>query len=127
LRQLFENLLGNALKYRDPARPPAIRIQGTRTICSPDGKGPAEAWFRVTVTDNGIGFDGEKAAKIFDIFQRLDNHGKLPGTGIGLAIVKRVVQNHRGFISATGETGAGATFTIFLPVEDRSVDAGEGE
>jgi PAS domain S-box-containing protein len=127
LRQLFENLLGNALKYRDPARPPVICIEGARTVCSPDGKVPAEAWFRVTLTDNGIGFDGEKAAKIFDIFQRLDNHGKLPGTGIGLAIAKRVVQNHRGFISATGETGEGASFTIYLPVKDRSVDAGEGE
>jgi PAS domain S-box-containing protein len=127
LRQLFENLLGNALKYRDSARPPVIRIQGTRTVCSPDEKNPAEAWYQVTVTDNGIGFDGEKAAKIFDIFQRLDNHGKLPGTGIGLAIVKRVVQNHRGFISAAGETGAGASFTIYLPVEERPVDEREGE
>jgi PAS domain S-box-containing protein len=127
LRQLFENLLGNALKYRDPARPPVIRIEGTRTICSPGEKDPAGAWFRVTVTDNGIGFDGDKAVKIFDIFQRLDNHGKLPGTGIGLAIAKRVVQNHRGFISATGETGAGASFIIYLPEEDRSADAGEGE
>ena len=128
LRQLFENMLGNALKYRDPARRPVIRIQGARTVCSPDGKGPAEAWYQITITDNGIGFDGEKAAKIFDIFQRLDNHGKLPGTGIGLAIVKRVVQNHQGFISAAGETGAGASFTIYLPLEGaRSVDAGEGE
>jgi PAS domain S-box-containing protein len=127
LRQLFENLLGNALKYRDPARPLVIRIQGTRTICSPEGKGPAEDWFRVYVTDNGIGFDGEKAAKIFDIFQRLDNHGKLPGTGIGLAIAKRVVQNHRGFISAAAKTGEGASFTIYLPVRDKSVDAGDGE
>jgi PAS domain S-box-containing protein len=127
LRQLFENLLGNALKYRDPTRPPVIRIQGMRTICSPDGTGTAEAWFRVLVTDNGIGFDGEKTTKIFDIFQRLDNHGKLPGTGIGLAIAKRVVQNHRGFISASGKTGEGANFTIYLPVRDKSVDAGEGE
>jgi len=120
LRQLFENLLGNALKYSSPARPPVICIEGTRTICSPEGRGPEDTWFRLTVADNGIGFDGEKAAKIFDIFQRLDNHGKLPGTGIGLAIVKRVVQNHRGFISATGKTGVGASFTIYLPVEDRS-------
>ncbi len=127
LRQLFENLIGNALKYSDPARRPVIRIEGTRTICSPDEKGPVEAWFRVTVTDNGIGFDGEKAAKIFDIFQRLDNHGKLPGTGIGLAIAKRVVQNHCGFVTATGETGAGASFSIYLPVEDKSVEVKEEE
>jgi PAS domain S-box-containing protein len=127
LRQLFENLLGNALKYRDPARPPVILIQGTRAICSPDGKGSAQAWNRIIVTDNGIGFDGEKAAKIFDIFQRLDNHGKLPGTGIGLAIAKRVVQNHRGFISAAGETGTGASFTIYLPVAGGSADVDESE
>jgi PAS domain S-box-containing protein len=126
LRQLFENLLGNSLKYRDPARRPVIRIQGAKTICSPDGRAQAGTWHKITVTDNGIGFDGEKTAKIFDIFQRLDNHGKLPGTGIGLAIVKRVVQNHRGFISAAGETGAGASFTIYLPVEETSLDAREG-
>lgn len=127
LRQLFENLLGNALKYKHPARKPAILIEGVTTFCSSEEKGPAQAWYKVTVTDNGIGFDGEKAARIFDIFQRLDNHGKLPGTGIGLAIAKRVVQNHRGFITAAGETGAGASFTIYLPVKDNSVDTSEEE
>lgn len=127
LRQLFENLLGNALKYRDPTRKPVIRIEGSTTVCSPDGMSPAHTWFRITITDNGIGFDGGKAARIFDIFQRLDNHGKLPGTGIGLAIAKRVVQNHQGFISAEGKTGAGASFCIYLPVEDKSAGVKEGE
>jgi signal transduction histidine kinase len=124
---LFENLLGNALKYKHQVRKPVIRIEGARTVCSPEEHAPTQAWYKVTVTDNGIGFDGEKAARIFDIFQRLDNHGRLPGTGIGLAIAKRVVQNHRGFITAAGETGAGANFTIYLPVNNHSVDTNEGE
>jgi PAS domain S-box-containing protein len=122
LRQLFENLLGNALKYRHPGRPPLIHIRGERMTCSPDEQRPPDDWYRVTVTDNGIGFDGEKAARIFDIFQRLDNHGKLPGTGIGLAIAKRVVQNHRGFICAAGNEGVGASFSIYLPVADKSFE-----
>ncbi|HEY4110260.1 PAS domain S-box protein [Puia sp.] len=119
LRQLFENLIGNSLKYSDPQRAPVIRISCGRSKGVPeglaaDGEDPVE-YCKIEITDNGIGFEREQAAKIFDIFQRLDNRDMFPGTGIGLAICKRVVQNHKGFILADGQPGKGSRFTIYLP------------
>jgi PAS domain S-box-containing protein len=129
LRQLFENLLGNALKYQDPSRKAVIRIRGENVVYAPEGSevNHAEEYLKITVTDNGIGFEGGKAVRIFDIFQRLNNGGELPGTGIGLAICKRVVQNHRGFIFANGKPGVGAEFTIYLPAKRSGVGISEGE
>ena len=128
LRQLFENLLGNSLKYRARERQPVIQIIGERGFYLPDGttgtEGKAEEYFKITVVDNGIGFEQKKADRIFDIFQRLDNRDKFPGTGIGLAICKRVVQNHKGFILADSTPGNGARFMIFLPVGMRSYGPG---
>lgn len=131
MRQLFENLIGNSLKYRDPSRPPVIRITAKRDFILPDGstatQGIGAEYFRIEIRDNGIGFENEKAGKIFDIFQRLDNRGKFPGTGIGLAICKRVIQNHNGFILADGEPGKGAAFTFYLPVGSNSPIAGNSD
>jgi PAS domain S-box-containing protein len=119
LRQLFENLLGNALKYRHPDRLPRIHITCEERVAflregrTADGSLPE--YNRIEIRDNGIGFEGEKAGKIFDIFQRLHSREDYPGTGIGLAICKRVIQNHNGFIEACGEPGRGAVFTLYLP------------
>jgi PAS domain S-box-containing protein len=116
LRQLFENLLGNSLNYRDPSRTPIITITAESGCLPPYGEPKIEGpYVKITVSDNGIGFEPDKAGKIFDIFQRLDSRGQRPGTGIGLAICKRVIQNHRGTIVADGRPGEGATFTICLP------------
>ncbi len=120
LRQLFENLLGNSLKYRDPERELMIRISASKDYYLPDGTPArdteAREYFKITVGDNGIGFEQDRSGRIFDIFQRLDTRKEIGGTGIGLAICKRVVQNHRGLIIASGSPGKGAKFMILLPV-----------
>jgi PAS domain S-box-containing protein len=130
LRQLFENLLSNAVKYRHPDRPPVIRITCERVRHIPTGKHPAhnakadnpDGFFKLSFHDNGIGFEKDKAEKMFDIFQRLHSRSVIPGTGIGLAICKKVVQNHSGFIDGNGNPGEGAVFTIYLPVGTRPSD-----
>jgi PAS domain S-box-containing protein len=119
LRQMFENLLGNALKYRHADRPPQVRITCEENVPFHGGDRRADGtlvkYYRIRIRDNGIGFKREEADKIFDIFQRLHSREEYPGTGIGLAICKRVIQNHKGFIEASGEPGNGAVFTLYLP------------
>jgi light-regulated signal transduction histidine kinase (bacteriophytochrome) len=99
LTQLFQNLVGNAIKFRG-AEPPAIRIEGeTRN----------EVWV-FSVKDNGIGLDTQYADRIFMMFQRLHNKAEYPGTGIGLAICKKIVDRHGGRIWVESEPGRGCTF-----------------
>lgn len=117
LSQLFLNLLSNSLKFRVADITPVITITADvhqpnimqQTIC-PD-------WHVITLTDNGIGFAKEYAEKIFTPFQRLHGRSEYKGTGIGLAVCRRIVERHRGLIYASGEPGAGATFTIILPAD----------
>ena len=104
--QLFQNLVGNALKFRSPGRTAEIRVAARRE---------AEEWL-FSVRDNGLGFEQQYAEKIFVIFQRLHARGQYPGTGIGLAICKRIVQRHGGRIWASGEPGQGATFFFTIPL-----------
>ncbi len=108
LAQLFQNLIGNAIKYRSPDREPRIHISARRE----NG-----AW-RFDVKDNGIGFEQQYENKMFLIFQRLHSRGKYPGTGIGLAICKRIVDRHGGQIWAVGEPGQGAEFSFTIPNRD---------
>ncbi|HLP21980.1 MAG TPA: ATP-binding protein, partial [Chitinophagales bacterium] len=110
LRQLFLNLISNAIKYSKPDVIPVIKIAATRT----EGPGNKPGW-HLSFTDNGIGFDQQYEGKIFQIFQRLHGRSEYSGTGIGLAICKKIVSNHNGTISATGKPNVGATFNIFLP------------
>ncbi len=105
MRQLLQNLIGNALKFRRPGVPPVIRISG-RTV-----RGAVE----LTIEDNGIGFEGKYADRIFAPFQRLHAKHEYDGTGMGLAIVRRIVERHRGRITATSAPGEGARFDISLP------------
>jgi signal transduction histidine kinase len=118
LQQLFQNLVSNALKYSKAGVSPEIRI--TASVVSGDQtllKLPAEKKYHlVEVKDNGIGFDQEYAERIFQMFHRLHGRSEYSGTGIGLAIAKKVVENHRGFIWAEGKPGEGATFRVLLPV-----------
>jgi two-component system sensor kinase FixL len=115
MRQLFQNLISNALKFHKPGETPLIRISSevdkTEGIC------------RLQVSDNGIGFDAKYAEKIFNIFQRLHGQGQYPGTGIGLAICRKVAERHGGKIQAQSEEGKGATFTITLPLRQVGVDS----
>ena len=73
-------------------------------------------YYKITFKDNGIGFDNEYAEKIFVLFNRLHNRDEFSGTGIGLSICKKIVENHKGYIFADGKLNEGATFTIFIPL-----------
>ena len=107
MRQLFQNLIGNALKFQKPGVPPVVTVSAT----GPAGTGGV----RVTVADNGIGFEPQYAERIFDVFQRLHGRGEYEGTGIGLAICRKIVERHGGTVTARGVPGDGAAFDIVLP------------
>ncbi|MEI6950679.1 PAS domain-containing protein [Paraflavisolibacter sp. H34] len=111
MQQLFYNLIGNALKFSKPGERPLIsitcRLSGAREKDQPR--------YEIAITDNGIGFQSGAAEKIFEIFQRLHSKEDYAGTGIGLALCKKVVQNHGGKIWAEGRPGTGATFKVLLP------------
>ena len=116
IQQLFQNLIANALKFNDKDVP-VIEITSSPV---PSGEYVAE-YHRIFVKDNGIGFDQEYSDRIFEAFQRLHGRAVYSGSGIGLAICKKIVELHNGTISATGERGKGATFIIDLPTEPFSV------
>lgn len=118
IRQLLHNLISNSLKFSVPGRVPHIRVYCVKKT-GRDFKNrnlkPDDTYCRLRVTDNGIGFDPQYSGKIFEVFQRLHGKETLPGTGIGLAIVKKIVDNHGGDITAKGEPGNGATFDVYIP------------
>jgi PAS domain S-box-containing protein len=115
VRQLFLNLIGNSIKYRHTGRPLEIRVTADR--CPPviNGQPHTGAFHHLTVRDNGIGFDEKHAAKIFEMFERLHSRDKYTGTGIGLSICRKIMENHHGFIYAHGRPGEGAGFHVFFP------------
>ncbi len=117
-RQLVQNLVANSLKFKREGVLPVIRIYHTflnAQQVSSFGL-PAGRYLKLEVSDNGIGFDNRHAAKIFAIFQRLHTRSTFEGTGIGLAICKKIVENHEGIIFAQGVPNQGATFTIIIPL-----------
>ncbi|HYC84767.1 MAG TPA: CheR family methyltransferase [Chryseosolibacter sp.] len=117
-KQLIQNLIGNSLKFAKKDTPPHIRIEGRRVTGAElqDIKlSPKTDYHYLSFTDNGIGFEPKYKDKIFEIFQRLHDREEYPGTGIGLAIVKRIVENHNGFIYANGQPQEGARFDIYIP------------
>jgi len=118
MHQLFQNLISNAIKFNE--REPIVTIS-EHTLTSElqnEFHIAASDYYGIYVKDNGIGFDQQYNDKIFRIFQRLDKT-KYPGTGIGLAIVKKIIDNHKGFIKAISEPGNGTCFIIILPVEHK--------
>ena len=118
IQQLFVNLIGNALKYSKPGVAPVIKID-----CEKLSKKDLPAfitdkrkeYYKITVSDNGIGFEQEYSEKIFILFNRLHQKSDYVGTGIGLSICKKIAENHNGFIIAEGKPGIGAAFSVFLP------------
>lgn len=117
-RQLLYNLMTNSLKYAKATEAPIIIIKGEIIDASDiddESVIAGRKYAHISVIDNGIGFDNEYSEKIFEVFQRLHNKEEYRGTGIGLAIVKKIVQNHKGFIKARGKSGKGAIFEIFIP------------
>lgn len=119
MRQVFQNLLSNALKFTREGVPPHIQIKGELIEeCCPDAKPNTEGnWLKISVKDNGIGFDETYLNKIFIIFQQLNANGKYEGTGIGLAIAKKIIDNHKGLITAKSTPGVGSEFIIILPLK----------
>jgi signal transduction histidine kinase len=125
VNQLFSNLILNAIKYRKPDIDPFITIS-TQLIDSSDlptlathkagtANRPQKFW-QIRVADNGIGFEPAYAERIFELFQRLHGNYEYDGTGIGLAICRKVMQTHNGYITAEGKPGIGAVFNIYLPL-----------
>ena len=114
MRQLLQNLIGNALKFAKPDRKPRIHVDGQ--VISASESSSRTDLCRLTIADNGIGFDNQYKDQIFTIFQRLHGRGEYEGTGIGLATCRKIVERHGGEIDADGRPDEGTTFTVTLPV-----------
>jgi len=116
LRQLLLNLVGNAVKFHRPGVPPVVRVEGRLLGAdeAPPTAGVA-AWAELVVADNGIGFEQRHAERIFAPFHRLHGRGEYEGTGMGLAICRRIAERHGGALAAEGAPGAGSVFTVRLP------------
>ncbi len=106
IRQLLQNLISNAIKFRREGVPPVVRIEG-------EVRG---RYAEIRVSDNGIGFESRYASRIFRVFERLHGRGEYEGTGIGLALCRKIVERHGGTISAESTLGSGSTFTVTLPL-----------
>ena len=119
LGQMLQNLLTNALKFAKPDEPPRVSL--TAELLTADQLPQAtpnanqQQWVAIRVADNGIGIETAHQDRIFEIFHRLHSRSKYVGTGIGLAVVKKVVDNHGGLITVHSEPGIGTTFTVYLP------------
>jgi signal transduction histidine kinase len=109
MRQLIQNLISNAIKFRREDVTPEISIDATA----------ADGHVRLSVRDNGIGFEPQYSSRIFRVFERLHGRSEYPGTGIGLALCRRIAERHGGTVVADAEPGTGATFTVTLPMHQR--------
>lgn len=124
MRQLFQNLVGNALKFRKNSEPPVVKIRGE--FVNMEDKS-SERLYKITIHDNGIGFDERYTDKIFGVFQRLHGRNEYEGSGIGLSICKKIVERHRGSITAKSMLGMGSTFIIVLPERQTKTDGNHDE
>lgn len=119
IQQALQNILSNAIKFRRSGQAPVILISNKRVSSEEAGlPGASLMYDLIEIRDNGIGFSKDESEKIFDVFTRLHNRAQYSGTGVGLSIVRKVMDNHRGFVKAIGEPGKGATFQLFFPVRD---------
>ena len=114
IRQLFQNLIANALKYHRPEVAPRVQIYSENYMVHE--KGGMQEYCKITVEDNGIGFDQKHTAQIFGLFKRLHAHNQYEGTGIGLAVCKRIAERHGGVVTAGSKPGEGSTFVVSLPL-----------
>ncbi|HYF67548.1 MAG TPA: ATP-binding protein, partial [Ohtaekwangia sp.] len=118
LQQLVQNIIHNAIKFSRKGVPPEISIQ-VKQVAAPHvlAADPSKMFHQISFTDNGIGFEQEYSSKIMEVFQRLHGKAEYSGTGIGLAICKRIAENHGGTIVAEGKVNEGASFHVYLPVK----------
>jgi two-component system CheB/CheR fusion protein len=118
--QLFHNLISNALKFTKEKTPPVIKIGGRvpdrEEIAAMDGLDKTAQYVEIVFEDNGIGFSNEYAEQIFVLFQRLNGRHEFPGTGIGLALCRKIVENHGGKIFAQSIESINTEFHVVLPV-----------
>jgi PAS domain S-box-containing protein len=118
MQQLFFNLINNSFKYKHPHRNVIIKITCELVngyhVPAPNLEKDKQ-YYKISVIDNGIGFHQQYVDRIFEIFQRLNNSPSAKGSGIGLAICKKIIQNYKGYIQASGKPGVGACFTLYLP------------
>ena len=119
IQQLFTNLISNSIKYSKEEIPPVITLE-SRMVSAKSLPGwftnPRNRYYRISIRDNGIGFEPQHAEEIFMLFYRLHNKTAYSGTGVGLAICKVIVENHKGYIKAESIPGVGSTFSFYLPV-----------
>ena len=119
VRQLFQNLLSNALKFHKEGETPVIKVTGNIVLDTVDGSegDNSHQYYQITFEDNGIGFDEQYAERIFGAFQRLHGKQEYEGTGIGLAVCRKIVERHGGLIEAKSSAGNGSKFIVRLPVK----------
>ncbi len=118
MKQLFNNLLSNAIKFRRKGVAPLITISSEKLTMAEKDKfklRTGNPYYRIMVTDNGIGFEETYSERIFQLFQRLHGKAEYPGSGMGLAICRKITDNHKGLIMAASTPGHGSTFSIILP------------
>ena len=119
MAQLLQNLIGNGLKFNRPGELPVVRVSGAPH----NDSGSGVEMCQIIVEDNGIGFDEKYLDRIFRVFQRLQGRAEYEGTGIGLAICRKIAERHGGSITANSAPGAGAKFIVTLPYRQRSEEA----
>ncbi len=119
MRQLFQNIIGNALKFHRKDVNPIVKVEGK--ILDGIYVNGVQAC-QISITDNGIGFDEKYLDRIFTIFQRLHGRHEYEGTGIGLAVCRKIVDRHNGMVTARSKLGDGSTFSISLPIKQNSGD-----
>jgi signal transduction histidine kinase len=122
MKQLFLNLITNAIKFRKTGVPPVISIttlKPTQDEITSHGLSPICTYHKIVVSDNGIGFEPQYANRIFQVFQRLHGKAEYPGSGVGLAICKKIMEHHKGAIYAESKNGEGAVFNLLIP--DRQI------
>jgi signal transduction histidine kinase len=124
MRQLLQNLISNALKFHREGVPPVVNISSEYLDQPPAnllGKSiPDGGYCRLSIADNGIGFDEKYAERIFTVFQRLHRRSQYEGTGVGLALCRKIVERHKGKIAAKSQVGQGATFIVILPIKQKN-------
>ncbi len=121
MRQLLQNLIANAIKFHRQGVPPIIKISSVTEVVEIDqiDKHAKLKYCRLEIKDNGLGFDEKYLDRIFAVFQRLHNRESYEGTGIGLAVCRKIVERHSGTITATSKLGSGSTFIISLPIHHK--------
>lgn len=119
MRQLMQNLIGNSLKFHRPDAPPVVRIDSRIVERQNEHNGGSQSFCELAVADNGIGFDEKYLDRIFTPFQRLHGRNEYEGTGMGLAVCRKIVERHGGSITARSEVGVGTTFLIDLPLTQK--------